>query len=226
MERVTVSRDIPSECARKLVEQEVDVGLIPVAALPSVPNAQVLTNQCIGCDGPVHSVCLYSDVPIEQADRVLLDYHSRTSVQLARMLAERHWNVAPAFVDAQPGFENEIGGTTAGVVIGDRTFELNNRFAYVYDLGAEWQALTGLPFVFAVWVANKQLPEWFTTRFAAAMDKGVQHIDAALADAQLANNARARDYLHHSISYALDASKRKAMTLYLDWATALQPLAV
>ena len=75
LEKVELSRDIPSECARKLIAGEVDLGLVPVAVIPEVNNAQIISDYCIGAEGKVHSVLLLSETPLEEIEKVYLDYH-------------------------------------------------------------------------------------------------------------------------------------------------------
>src|SRR6185369_11597556 len=113
----------------------------------------IISDYCIGADGDVGSVLLLSDVPMSEIKNVLLDYQSRTSVTLAQVLADKYWRIKPRWTDAKENYERDIKGTTAGVVIGDRTFALKNKFKYTYDLSGEWKIFTGLPFVFACWVA-------------------------------------------------------------------------
>jgi chorismate dehydratase len=119
-----ISLDIPSVCAEKLINGTVDIGLIPVAAIPQVPNATIISDYCIGANGEVKTVCLFSEVPLNEIKTILLDYQSRTSVLLVKILAKEFWKINPEFINAEAGFEQKIKGTTAGVVIGDRTFEL------------------------------------------------------------------------------------------------------
>lgn len=179
---VDVSVDMPSVCAQKLLEGKVDLGLVPVAIIPLLKESHILPGFCIGAVGPVESVKLYSRVPLQEIKTVLSDYQSRTSVMLARVLAKELWKITPEWKNAYPGYENDISGTTAGVVIGDRTFNLNGTFEYEYDLAGEWEKLTGLPFVFAAWVSNKKLDEDFIQRFSAAMEQGLLHIDEVVAE--------------------------------------------
>ncbi|MFM9066073.1 MAG: MqnA/MqnD/SBP family protein, partial [Planctomycetota bacterium] len=80
IEELHISVDIPSACAEKLASGAVDIGLIPVAAIPGIKNAEIFSDYCIACDGKVGSVLLVSEVPIEEIESVLLDYQSRTSV--------------------------------------------------------------------------------------------------------------------------------------------------
>jgi len=85
-------------------------------------------------------------------------------------------------VDAKEDFRNHIQGTTAGVVIGDRALEQRRTSPYIYDLAGAWKAMTGLPFVFAAWVANKQLPPDFIHLFNQANAVGLQNIGAVIAE--------------------------------------------
>lgn len=209
-----ISLDIPSVCAEKLITGKVDVGLIPVAAIPQVKNAQIISDYCIGADGEVRTVCLYSEVPLNEIKTILLDYQSRTSVMLVKILAKEYWKINPEFVNAKPGFEKKISGTTAAVVIGDRAFSLSP--TYIYDLSEEWKNFTGLPFVFACWVANKNLPAQFIADFNNALKNGLANIDKTLEEfpPTVVNNAEAKKYLTENISYTFDAEKKKALKLF------------
>ena len=155
--QVQLALDNPADCARKLNYWR--GGSWSGSSSHNSRNARIsyCFNYCIGADGPVESVCLFSDVPLNEIDTILLDYQSRTSVQLVQYLAEHEWNINPNWVSAEEGFESSIGSRTAGVVIGDRAFPLLNKFKYVYDLSEKWKKSTELPFVFACWVSNKEL---------------------------------------------------------------------
>ena len=211
-----LSLDIPSVCASRLISGDADLGLVPVAVIPQIPNARIVSDFCIGADGPVRSVTLVSDVPLDQIQTILLDYQSRTSVALTRVLASRLWNIDPRWDPAVPGYESEIKGATAGVVIGDRSLRMRDRFKYVYDLSGEWKKLTGLPFVFACWVSNRELPAGFTEKFNAALQNGMNAMDSVISglDHSLTEGIDVETYLRHDISYHLDDSKRKALDLF------------
>ena len=155
-----VSLDIP-----KLLDNEVDIGLVPIAILPQLSEFEIITDYCIGAEGDVKSVLLLSDVPLNKIEKVYLDYQSRTSVNLLIVLAQNFWKINPVFKHARPGYESEITGKTAGVVIGDRTFALKKNYKYAYDLAGEWTKFTGLPFVFACWVSNKKIDFDFIKQF-------------------------------------------------------------
>ena len=179
-DQLDLSLDIPSDCAKKLLSGEVDIGLVPVAILPQLKEYHIISDYCIGAEGIVDSVALYSDVPLNEIEEVYLDYQSKTSITLVQVLAEKHWKITPVWKKASTGFENKIEGTTAGVIIGDRTFNLSKQYKYKYDLAEEWFKFTGLPFVFACWVSNKKLPESFIAKFNAALESGVSNIDASV----------------------------------------------
>ena len=88
--KIDLSLDIPSECAAKVISGEVDLGLMPVAAIPFVPNANIVADYCIGSDGAVNSVFIFSDVPVAEIKTLRLDAHSRTSNNLAKVLLKFH----------------------------------------------------------------------------------------------------------------------------------------
>ncbi|MGA9652216.1 menaquinone biosynthetic enzyme MqnA/MqnD family protein, partial [Pedobacter sp.] len=141
--KIDLSLDIPSECAAKVISGEVDLGLMPVAAIPFVPNANIVADYCIGSDGAVNSVFIFSDVPVAEIKTLRLDAHSRTSNNLAKVLLKFHWKLEVEFT-TDPTVK-----TDAIVLIGDRTFGKKEDFAFVYDMGEEWKNFTGLPFMYA-----------------------------------------------------------------------------
>jgi len=187
--------------------------------IPKLKEAVIITDKCIGSDGPVETVCLFSDVPLEEIEEVLLDYQSRTSVQLVQVLANRHWSVSPKWVNGSKDFVDRIGGKTAGVVIGDRAFALRDTYEHVFDLSAEWKALTGLPFVFACWVSNKKLPDEFLSEFSGALALGLEERDQAIEQMTKRNIPEMKQYVTDIISYELDDKKKEAMKLFLKWSS-------
>jgi chorismate dehydratase len=215
MDKIDLMEDYPSRIGAKLLNDEIDVGLVPVVIIPRLKESHIITDYCIGTDGEVASVAIFSEVPIEQVSRVLLDYQSQTSVNLATLLLKEYWQKEVIFETAPEDFRTRISGTTAGVVIGDRALEQRKISAYTYDLGSAWKAYTGLPFVFAAWVANKLLGEDFEDAFNRANSYGVSHIDAVVAE----NPYDAYDlkkYYTQNISYGLDEEKRKGLAIFLE----------
>ena len=215
MDRIELIEEYPSRIAAMLLNDEIDVGLVPVAIIPELKEPHIITDYCIGAEGEVASVGLFSEVPIEQVTRVLLDYQSRTSVNLAKILLKEYWQKEVLFEEAKEDFRPEIKETTAGIVIGDRALEQRKLSTYIYDLGTAWKAYTGLPFVFAAWVANKPLGEDFEDAFNRANGYGVSHISEVVVENPYAVYDLTK-YYTQNISYHLDAEKKKGLALFLE----------
>lgn len=213
--QIELSLDIPSDCAAKLIEGKVDIGLIPVAAIPFVPNAHIIGSYCIGSVGAVNSVFIFSKVPVQEISTVKLDPQSRTSNHLAKVLLKFHFKQHVQFIDDQ----NKEAD--AFVLIGDRTFGRKADFAYAYDMGEEWMKFTGLPFVYAAWVANKTIPADFVTAFDEALKLGLAHRKQLLHDLPINPNFDLEDYLFHKLDFDLTEAKRKALALFLNYITQL-----
>jgi chorismate dehydratase len=222
-EEIDLYEDIPSECARKLLAGEADLALLPVAVLPLLDKFHIVSQFCIGADGVVDSVKLYSEVLVNEVKEVLLDYQSRTSVALARILFRKHWKHGVTFTDAAPGFEDSVTGTTAAVVIGDRTFSLNGRYKFEFDLAEEWKKFTGLPFVFAAWTSKRPLDAQFVRKFNEALAFGVANTERAVSELPIPSSItrkQATDYLKHRIDYNFDDRKQKALDRFLQFVSA------
>lgn len=220
-ETIDLSFDYPANVAKQLLNNEIDVGLVPVAVLPMLQEYHIISDYCIGAEGPVASVCLFSDVPLLEIKTILLDYQSRTSAALLKILVKEHWKIQPKFVASEKGFEQQITGTAAGLVIGDRAFAQRKKSKYIYDLAEAWKDMTGLPFVFAVWAANKKLPEAFATKFNAVTAEGLQYIPEIVAKLQY--EAYDLDvYYTRNISYSLSETKQTALALFQKFLKAAQ----
>lgn len=207
MKEIDLSLDYPRECARKVIEKEADMGIIPVAALTTLPEYHIIGDYCIGSNGAVDSVFIFSKKPIEEIETLCLDKQSRTSNGLAQILLKHYWKR-----DVQVLAE---GDADAYVLIGDRTFGKKDHVPFSYDLGYYWKEMTGLPFAFAVWVSNKELPEDFKTAFNDALAKGVADPEAVIAELPPYENFDYKKYLTENLDYHLTANKRKAVDEYL-----------
>ena len=215
---IIISRDSPALCAEKLMNDEVDIGLVPVAIIPKLKNPQIVAPYCIGADGKVATVCLFSEVPVEEIKTIYLDYQSRTSVELVKILCKEYWKREVEFVKAFQGYEREIKGTVAGVIIGDRVIHLSAKFKYVYDLAETWKFLTGLPFVFAAWVSCKEIDEDFLSRFNTALQVGLDNRTKLLSEYAYMNSESfsVENYLFINLQYHLDVPKQQALELFLQ----------
>jgi chorismate dehydratase len=215
-DKIDLQFDIPSVCAQKLLENKVDIGLIPVAVIPLLKEHYIISKYCLGCNGKVDTVKLYSHVPLEKIEQIYLDYQSRTSVTLVQVLAKFFWKVNPVFTQAADGFEKLVSGNTAVVVIGDRCFDMNGSFEFEYDLALEWKKHTDLPFVFAAWVSNKKIDEAFISEFEKALASGIALTNEAV-ETSIAKEKQSlvKTYLTERISYDLNAEKKKALEYFL-----------
>lgn len=207
----------PAACAKALMEGRSDVGLVPAAVVPNLKGFRIVGNTCIGATEAVRSVLLVSEVPLESIETILLDYQSRTSVQLCRLLCADLWKISPQFASADEDYLNTVGATTAAVVIGDRAFDEALKHPFVYDLAEEWKTFSGLPFVFAVWVAAEHVTDEMLKPMLEALEFGVQHVEEA-AD-EISNiypeHYQLKTYLSTNISYTLDADKRRGLETFL-----------
>ena len=207
--------EYPAKIAAMLLNDEIDVGLVPTAIIPEMKEHHIISDYCIGSNGEVASVCLFSDVLLEKIERILLDYQSRSSVDLLKLLIKEYWKIDPVVESTSEDYRENIKGTTAGLIIGDRALEQRKVSAYKYDLGDEWKKFTGLPFVFAAWISNKKLDPSFIVSFNKANKSGLEQIDKVVAE----NPYQLFDlkaYYSSYIQYHLDDNARKGLTLFLN----------
>lgn len=214
-ENVDLIIDYPSKIASMLLENTIDVGLVPVAIIPEMEKHYIISDYCIGSNGAVASVCLFSEVPLEKIEKILLDYQSRTSVELLKILVKEHWKIDPIFEETTGEYQQEISGTTAALVIGDRALQQRKISPYIYDLGFEWKKFTGFPFVYAAWVSNKKLDDDFINTFNDANLYGLNRIEEIISNNPFENFDLQKYYTEY-ISYTLDENKRKGLHIFLD----------
>ena len=213
-DQIDLIADYPSSIASQLLEKKIDIGLVPVAIIPQMKEYHIIGNYCIGAVGEVASVCLFSDAPVHEIETIILDYQSRTSVALLKLLLKDHWKINPAFIEGVPGYEKEISRTTAGLVIGDRAMLQRKNSPYVYDLSDAWMEMTGLPFVFAVWLSNKPLSDDFIAEFDKANQLGFENLDEIITKFS-DSGYDLHEYYTKYISYRLDEDKKKGLNQFL-----------
>jgi chorismate dehydratase len=196
----TLVDGVPTELNHLMASGALDISV--VSAVEYARDAQrylLLPDLAISCDGPVRSVMLFSKrrAPDLDGRRVLISRSSMTSVRLVELLFRHVWHARPRFVpgDAEVSDVARFGDEEhdARLVIGDAALVLTggrNDYPYAYDLGAEWKQWTGLPFVFAVWVAQRSVDAAAALaahgRLIASRDWGVAHLDELAAQASTA----------------------------------------
>ena len=200
--------DVPAQCAALLHEGRTDLGLIPAIEYLR-GDYRIVPGVAIGSDGPIASVALFSKTPVEDIRTVALDTSSRTSVALTRILCGLRWNIAPTFSPAEPDLGAMLARADAALVIGDPALMIDAAAQGLIktDLGSEWRALTGLPFVYAMWSGRQGAcgPE-HVAELNAARDRGVADIAAIareLARGDRRREAQAAGYLSDNLKYGL-----------------------
>jgi len=226
-DRFEVRFDVPSECARLLRSGVTDLGLVPAVEFLQDPAYRIVPGVAVASKGPVESVAVYSRRPIADVTSIALDRSSNTSAMLVRVLAAARWRIDPTFVDAAPDLEAMTAGCDAALMIGDPAlFAEHERLGLAkIDLGAEWTALTGLPFVWAFWAGRSgALEPADIDALQAARDAGVEGIDT-IAQSRAAGDVRRQEriaeYLRKRIRYHLDGESAEGLRRFYTLASGL-----
>ncbi|MDR3286794.1 MAG: menaquinone biosynthesis protein [Prevotellaceae bacterium] len=221
MSKIDMAFDVPSTCAKRLLNNTADIGIVPVVVVPALPEYHIISNYCIGSVGKVRTVALFSNSEINKIKTVYLDKDSRTSAMLAQILAHKYWKISPEFkpLDAEKFDEKDA----AFMLIGDKAFEAEKQFSHTFDLGEEWYKFKKIPFVFATWTANKKLDEQFLYEFNSALTFGVNNTKAAVEQQSNGIDKKtAIEYFEKYISYDFDSLKRQGLTEF--WNLALEEI--
>lgn len=226
-ERWAIRYDLPSVCSSLLHAGQVDLGLVPSIDYLQDPDYRFVPGVGIGSRGPVASVALFSRVPVDRVRSIALDTSSRTSVTLIRVLCRHRFNIAPEFVAHSPDLAAMTTAADAGLLIGDPAFETDHQALGLrkVDLGEEWTALTGLPFIYAAWTGRSGvIAAGDVTALQEAQRAGVQSVDAIAneygrGDARRA--ARAAAYLRDNVKYGLGPDEAAGLQLFLNYAADL-----
>lgn len=222
IKKIELSLDTPSDCAQKLIDDVVDIGLIPVAATLSLKRWEIVSDYCIGAVGAVNSVFIFSNCEIKDLKKLQLDPESRSSNNLAKVLLKNYWKADHLMiVEHAADYAQSPDPNTAFVQIGDRTFGKKAQYPFVYDLAEEWEKFTGLPFVFAAWIANKTIPTGFMQEFNQSLKYGLEHRRELLDELPLRRDFDFEDYLMHRLDFELTEDKKKALHLFLDYVKSL-----
>jgi cyclic dehypoxanthinyl futalosine synthase len=220
--RVSLSLALPAEVARQVSEDEADVALMPVAAAATIGDLRIARGMAIGSRGPVRSVVIVSECPIDDVTEFALDLSSRSSVALSRvLLASRQPRRQPRFVGSLPeqGLAR-VGGTRAALVIGDPALAVEGKYPHVFDLANEWRAWTGLPFVFAAWCGRagslSEAQEAFLLEAkVAGLARRHEYADAHAAKTGLSGESM-RAYLETAIRFDLGEDERAGLQRFFD----------
>lgn len=224
--RIRLDCAVPSEVARRVAEDEADLALMPVAAAATIGDLRLVRGCAIGTRGPVRSVVLVGERPVEELDEIAVDLSSRTSVVLARLLLRaRRKGSEPRLVGLGPcEAVAHVGAGRGALVIGDPALEIEGRFPHVLDLGTAWRELTGLPFVFAAWCGRPgALSPQDEQLLERAKHAGLQRRHAIAAEHAERTGlpvASLRAYLDEAIRYELGDDERRGIERFYDDAAA------
>ena len=219
---------LPSEVARRLAEDEADVALMPVAAAATMGDVRIVPGMAIGSRGPVRSVSIFGERPIEELTEVCLDLSSRTSVVLARLLLAKRSPKVRFLGMKEADARRNIGGTRGALVIGDPALTIEGKYPHVLDLGSAWREETGLPFVFAAWCTRGDaLTADHAQAFLDAKRRG-KEASRALAEAHARQSGldvtSLESYLTTAISYELGEEELRGLQRFYDEAAAARLL--
>lgn len=197
----------PALVARMLGQGNLDVGLIPSIEVQRIPRLRVLPDLCVAARREARSVLLVSRVPPEEIRKVALDQNSRTSVALLRILMRERWGLDPEYLHERADPERMLAEADAALVIGDPALKVDRDRWRITDLAAEWNALTGLPFVFAVWAVRPEveLPD-LPFYFKSSLRYGLSSLDTLVREsaAELGlDSDEVRAYLTENLSFFL-----------------------
>ena len=225
--RAEVVFDLPSRLADDLAAGKLDVALIPSIEFFQNPDYAIVSDACIGCHGPVLSVKLLSRVPMDKIRTLALDEGSRTSVALVRILLKERYGLPPRLLPFPLGANAEKVEADAVLMIGDRAMHPPAGFAHEWDLGDEWCRWAELPFVFAMWVARKELlPELGEIEIALgrARDEGVSHLEEITRRESASvglTYEQCLSYLRDYLYFFLGPRERRGLELFREHAVRL-----
>ena len=219
-ELVSLRYDTPAECARLLARGEIDLGMIPSIAYLDRPGDRVVPRVCIGSDGPVASVALFTRKAMRDVRRIALDTSSRTSAMLVRILCARRFGISPAFVPHPPDLGAMLATADAALLIGDEALFVDYAAfeAQKIDLGEQWTEMTGLPFVWAFWAGPDTADAaGVVDRLSRAAEAGMAHIPEiarAYYSDQPERIPAAEEYLRRNLAFELTPRAIEGLRAY------------
>jgi chorismate dehydratase len=222
----------PARCAAMLAAGQAEIALIPVIEYQRIPGLKILPDVAVAAKQKVRSVLLAARRPLPEVRRVTLDTSSRTSQTLIKIILAERYGVQPKFTEGTPdaavNCENMLESSDAALIIGDPALRLAasaEQFGLqVYDLAEEWRALTGLPFVFAVWAVSADLTDEsrsLVCDFALAKGEGLTKLEelaASYAETLQLPRADLLNYLRENVNYELDEENIAGMRRYFELA--------
>jgi chorismate dehydratase len=230
----------PARCAGLLATGECDIALIPAIEYQRLRGLRIIPGVAVASKGRVRSVVIAARRPLAEVRSLALDTSSRTSQALVRIIFRHRFGIEPRLIERMPdpatGYANMVESADAALVIGDPAMRIEARAEElgltIHDLAAEWRAMTGHPFVFAIWAVREEVltrvlvdpvfESELTADFQAARQEGLNHLPAIAAEyvAELGLPVEdLLDYLRNNVNYELDAENLGGLGRYYDLAS-------
>jgi chorismate dehydratase len=218
-EEVRLALEVPSRLLELMREDAADVALLPVIDYQRMEGLTIIPAGGIGSDGATLTVRVFSRAAVEKIQTVACDTDSHTSVALARVILSRAYGLRPEFVKLAAAGERSDEPTEARLLIGDKVVcEEPQGFEVQLDLGAEWKKLTGLPFVFATWMARGGVDmAWAQAVLQRAKQRGLGRIDDIIERHAVPRGwpaELARQYLTENLKFDVGARELEAIELF------------
>ncbi len=221
-----LSSALPSECADRLRLGQAEAGLVPVVELARQRDLLVVPGPAVACCGSVRSILLVSKKPFGAIGSFAADTGSRSSVVLTQVIAAHMHGIRPLVRPHPPRLDEMLEIADAALVIGDPALRIDSRMAFwkdrpvhVYDLGSEWEEMTGLPMVFAVWgVKNRANTQGLQEALTESARYGCRRIPEIVASESRRlelERGMVQDYLTRRVRYDLGERERSGMRTYL-----------
>jgi predicted solute-binding protein len=217
---------LPSVCAQQLAAGQAEIGILPVIEMAR-QGLDYFPGAGIACHGAVRTILLLSKVPYKDIKTLAVDTGSRTSVMLSRVILAERYGATPQVFALPADKDAMLAQADAALIIGDPALHIDPANAGVacLDLGEEWLTMTGLPMVFAVWSARRELIQArYAEAFVASCRYGLAHMDDIVQEQAPVRNISeqlTRDYLTKHIVFELGERDYEGMRLYLQLALAL-----
>lgn len=211
--------EVPSRLADLMKKEELDIALLPSIEYFRAPNYRILPEICIASNGPVESVKVFSKVPLERIESLALDTSSRTSAALIQVLLKKRFAKLPELSERPPSTDIWSMKEDAILLIGDPAMKFQAPpEIHVLDLGEEWKRQTGLPFVYALWVAREGVDlEDAIGRLLQARSDGLANLPQIAAEAAIElgiDEAVCLHYLTTVIQYQLGERQLQGLSLF------------
>jgi chorismate dehydratase len=218
-----VTDTAPARCGDLLARGEVEAALVPIIEYQRIPDVQVVPGVCVGSHSAVRSVVLISKyADLKKVSRVGLDFSSRTSQALVKIIFREFLGCEPQWEISRPDVHDMLRDNDAALLIGDPAMNITLPDVRVFDLASVWRGFTNTGFVFAMWMARTgAVTAVRAIDFAGARDEGLENVEQIISECETdmpLPGAEIRKYLTENITFNLDDELEKGMRLYFELA--------